>query len=105
MRPADEQAFVEFAQAARPRLRRAAYLLCGDWDLASDHVQEGLIRVYVAWPRMRRTGGEHAYARKAVVSAFLDSVRKRSEQGVRDRGRRLLPSGEDVADTVVAGRP
>ena len=45
MKPADEMAFVEFAQAAQPRLRRAAYLLCGDWDLASDHVQEGLIRV------------------------------------------------------------
>ena len=49
----DEASFVEFAEAARGRLRRTAYLLCGDWDLASDHVQEGLIRVYVAWPRLR----------------------------------------------------
>ena len=80
MRPAEEMAFIEFAQVARPRLRRAAYLLCGDWDSASDHVQEGLIRVYVAWPRMRRTGGEPTEADAS------------------------LPSGEDVADSVVARR-
>ena len=53
----DETAFVEFAQAVRGRLRRTAYLMCGDWDQASDHVQEGLIRVYVAWPRLTRAGG------------------------------------------------
>lgn len=75
---AGDAAFTEFAAASRSRLRSAAYLLCGDWDRASDHVQEGLIRVYVAWPRLVRQGGELAYARKAVVSAFLDSSRKRS---------------------------
>ena len=37
----DEAAFVEFAEAARGRLRRTAYLMCGDWEQASDHVQEG----------------------------------------------------------------
>ena len=75
---AAEAAFTEFAAASRARLRSTAYLLCGDWDRASDHVQEGLIRVYVAWPRLVRHGSELAYARKAVVSAFLDSTRKRS---------------------------
>lgn len=75
---AGDEAFTEFAAASRARLRRTAYLLCGDWDRASDHVQEGLVRVYVAWPRLVRHGGEHAYARKAVVSAFLDSARRRS---------------------------
>lgn len=102
MRPADEQAFIEFAQAARPRLRRTAYLLCGDWDLASDHAQEGLIRVYVAWNRMQRTGGEHAYAKRAVVSAFLDSVRKRSSKEYATEADASLPSGEDVAEDVAA---
>ena len=70
--------FSEFAAAAHGRLRNTAYLLCGDWERAADHVQEGLIRVYVAWPRLVRRGGELAYARKAVVSAFLDASRKRS---------------------------
>ena len=71
----DEAEFVEFAQAVRGRLRRTAYLMCGDWDQASDFVQEGLIRVYVRWPRLNRAGREYAYARKAVVSAYLDHAR------------------------------
>jgi RNA polymerase sigma-70 factor (sigma-E family) len=96
----DEAAFVEFAQAARGQLRRTAYLLCGDWDRASDHVQEGLIRVYVAWPRLKRAGGEHAYARKAVVSAFLDSARRRSSTEVPTEQDRELASTQDVAESV-----
>jgi RNA polymerase sigma-70 factor (sigma-E family) len=102
VRPADEAAFVEFADAARPRLRQTAYLMCGDWHLASDHVQEGLIRVYVAWPRLKRQGGELAYARKAVVSAYLDHRRKRSSGELPGEPDATLPSHEDVASGVTA---
>jgi RNA polymerase sigma-70 factor (sigma-E family) len=98
----DEAAFVEFAQAVRGRLRRTAYLMCGDWDQASDHVQEGLIRVYVAWPRLTRAGGEYAYARKAVVSAFIDHARRRSSTEVATDGGFDVPSGHDVAESVTA---
>ncbi|VXC32864.1 SigE family RNA polymerase sigma factor [Nocardioides sp. AX2bis] len=96
----DEAAFVEFAEAVRGRLRRTAYLMCGDWDRASDHVQEGLIRVYVAWPRLTRAGGEYAYARKAVTSAFLDSARRRSSTEVLTEHDRDVPSGHDLAGSV-----
>jgi RNA polymerase sigma-70 factor (sigma-E family) len=96
----DEAAFVEFAEAVCGQLRRTAYLLCGDWDQASDHVQEGLIRVYVAWPRLSRAGRERAYARKAVVSAFLDHARRRSSTEVPVEPNRNLPSGQDVAESV-----
>ena len=96
----DEAAFVEFAEAVRGKLRRTAYLLCGDWDQASDHVQEGLIRVYVAWPRLTRAGREYAYARKAVVSAFLDHARRRSSTEVPAESDRDVPSGQDVAESV-----
>jgi len=95
-----DAAFSEFATASRSRLRSTAYLLCGDWERASDHVQEGLIRTYVAWPRLVRNGGELAYARKAVVSAFLDAARKRSstERPTADHPDRA--STEDVASAV-----
>jgi RNA polymerase sigma-70 factor (sigma-E family) len=96
----DEAAFVEFAEAVRGQLRRMAYLLCGDWDQASDHVQEGLIRVYVAWPRLTRAGREYAYARKAVVSAFLDHARRRSSTEVPAEPDRNVSSGQDVAESV-----
>ena len=98
-----DAAFTDFAAASRTRLRSTAYLLCGDWDRASDHVQEGLIRVYVAWPRLVRHGGELAYARKAVVSAFLDSARRRSSTERPSSEHPDRPSGEDVA-TAVADR-
>lgn len=102
----DEETFVAFAREVRGRLRRAAYLMCGDWDLAADHVQEGLIRVYVAWPRLTRAGGEYAYARKAVVSAFIDHSRRRSSSEVvrateHEAGHETA-SGQDLAEDVTA---
>jgi RNA polymerase sigma-70 factor (sigma-E family) len=92
--------FTDFATANRARLRSTAYLLCGDWERASDHVQEGLIRVYAAWPRLVRHGGELAYARRAVVSAFLDAARKRSstERPTAEHADRA--TSEDVASAV-----
>ena len=95
-----DAAFTEFADASWSRLRSTAYLLCGDWDRASDHVQEGLIRVYVAWPRLVRHGGELAYARKAVVCAFLDSSRKRSSTERLASDHPDHASGEDLAAFV-----
>src|SRR5262245_36426982 len=100
---AADAAFTEFAAANRARLRSTAYLLCGDWHRASDHVQEGLLRLYVAWPRLVRQGGELAYARKAVVSAFLDSRRRRSSSERPTAEPEDRASGEDLA-TAVADR-
>ncbi len=96
----DETAFIEFAEAVRGQLRRTAYLMCGDWEQASDHVQEGLIRVYVAWPRLTRAGREHAYARKAVVSAFIDHSRRRSSTEIPAEPDHNVSSGRDIAESV-----
>jgi RNA polymerase sigma-70 factor (sigma-E family) len=78
----DSEAYTAFVLASQPRLRRMAYLMCGDWQLASDHVQEALIRVYRHWPRLRSEPEAHAYARKAVVSVVIDAKRKRSSTEV-----------------------
>lgn len=78
MRRSDEQEFVDFATASRPRLRRTAFLVCGDWEHASDIVQEAMIRVYVAWPRIERKGGLNAFARRCVVNVAIDRSRRRS---------------------------
>jgi RNA polymerase sigma-70 factor (sigma-E family) len=78
----DDREFEAFVAASQPALRRTAYLLCGDWQLASDYVQEGLIRVYRRWHRLERDGRLHSYARKAVVSAALDARRRRSSSEV-----------------------
>jgi len=46
--------FREFAHARVSPLQQSAYLLCGDWHLAQDLVQETLVKAYRHWPRVRR---------------------------------------------------
>jgi RNA polymerase sigma-70 factor (sigma-E family) len=96
----DDDAFVEFAEATRARLRRTAYLMCGDWERASDIVQEALIRVYVAWPRLERSGGLAAYARRTVVNVAIDMSRKRSSTEVPSELPDTEGREQDVARSV-----
>jgi len=46
--------FTEFAVGAAPRLRRTAFLLCGDWHTAEDLTQTTLARMFVSWRRISR---------------------------------------------------
>jgi RNA polymerase sigma-70 factor (sigma-E family) len=98
--PAAEQAFTEFAHASRTRLRRTAYLMCGDWERSRDHVQEALIRVYVRWPKLQRQGGELAYARRAVASVVIDESRRRWSRELPAEADPTRATAEDVAATV-----
>jgi RNA polymerase sigma-70 factor (sigma-E family) len=68
--------FDEFAAAAWPRLRRSAYLLTGDHHLAEDLAQTALARTFAHWRRVRRDDAL-AYARKVVVNANIDRLRRR----------------------------
>jgi RNA polymerase sigma-70 factor (sigma-E family) len=74
----DAEEFTSFVLGSQPGLRRTAYLMCGDWQLASDFVQEAFIRVYRHWPRLRGEAEARSYARKALVSAVIDAKRRRS---------------------------
>jgi len=74
----DGEAFTAFVLGCQPSLRRTAYLMCGDWSLASDYVQDALMRVYRHWPRLGGEPEARAYARKAVVSVVIDAKRRRS---------------------------
>lgn len=75
------QEFVEFATTASPRLRRMAFLLCGDWHAAEDLVQTTLAKVFVSWPKIRRQDAEHAYAARTLVNSYLaDKRRRRSSE-------------------------
>ncbi|HML51592.1 MAG TPA: SigE family RNA polymerase sigma factor [Propionicimonas sp.] len=68
--------FAEFVAASSTSLGRTAYLLTGDRELASDLVQEALVRTYVAWRRVRR-GEALAYARRTLVNLNIDRWRRR----------------------------
>lgn len=87
----DREEFEEFAAAQALALRRTAYLLCGDWQRAEDATQDALVKLYLAWGRVRRRGSPRAYAHRAVTTAVIDQSRRpwRRETATRtlpDRG-------------------
>ena len=75
-REAREAAYVDFVATRRDHLRRVAYALCGDWHRADDLLQVALVKLYVAWPRVRRHGSEEAYVRMILVRASIDEARR-----------------------------
>ena len=77
MSPEDEAAFRDFAAAARPRLVRTAYLLCGDSHEAHDLVQVTLLRVHRRWRSIERSDLPQAYARRVLINLAASFWRRR----------------------------
>lgn len=77
-REARDEEFTAFVEATAPRLRRTAYLLCGDWHLAQDLTQTAFARMYASWGRVRRSGNLHAYSRRVLMNAIFDQRKRRS---------------------------
>ncbi|GAA5151560.1 SigE family RNA polymerase sigma factor [Nocardioides marinquilinus] len=96
---ADQRAdFEQFAAAHTRRLRRAAYLLCGDWQRAEDAAQDALVKLYVAWPRVQRRDRAVAYAHRVVTNAVIDQSRRPWR---REQATETLPERPaDVVDPV-----
>lgn len=72
----DDAAYVAFVEARQGVLRRIAYAVCRDDARAEDVLQEALVKLYLAWPRVVGTGREEAYARRIIVNADLDQRRR-----------------------------
>ncbi|WGX97950.1 SigE family RNA polymerase sigma factor [Nocardioides sp. L-11A] len=108
MRPkARDAEFEDFVRRRRSHLLGTAVVLtAGDHHLAEDLVQGVLVRLYLAWGRATRRGGVDAYARRALVNAFIDHRRRPSvaretvtaELPDRPAGPVSLPLGEDAVD-------
>lgn len=95
-----DQEFSEFVVSWRPSLLRTAWLLTGgDAHRSEDLVQTALAKVYVAWPRIQRRGHDAAYARRAVVTAFLDDARRPWR---RESSASELPDLPDPVDAFAA---
>ncbi len=89
--------FEAYVAAARPRLRRLAYSLCGDWHAADDVVQTALAKLYVVWPRVSRASDQDAYVRRAVARTTIDEARRpwrRERSGI--EGHDLPAEGSDL---------
>jgi RNA polymerase sigma-70 factor (sigma-E family) len=95
-----DEEFSEYVRARRPKLVATAYLLCGDRHAAEDLVQTSLAKLYVAWPRVRRSRSEDAYARRILVNASIDAHRRpwRRERSTAELPDRQVPPSFDPAD-------
>ncbi len=95
--------FEAYVAAARPRLRRLAYSLCGDWHAADDVVQTALAKLYVAWPRVQRASDPDAYVRRTIARTAIDESRRpwrRERSGLdgldRERGSADVAARDDL---------
>jgi RNA polymerase sigma-70 factor (sigma-E family) len=73
---ADEAGFREYVQARMVRLRRIAYLICGDWHLAEDAVSVALAKLYLKWRRASEADNLDAYVRRVLVRSIVDERRR-----------------------------
>jgi RNA polymerase sigma-70 factor (sigma-E family) len=97
-----EREFSDFFAASAPGLRRTAYLVVHDWHLAEDLTQQGMAKLYVAWPRTR-ADTRLAYARRIVVNECLTYLRrKRPETATEHLPERPTHDGETVLDLGAA---
>ena len=71
-----DDSFTDYVDARHKQLRRYAYVLTGDWAAADDLLQAVLTKLYVIWPRLKRSGGEDAYVRRMLVNGQIDSSRR-----------------------------
>ena len=70
-----DEEFTQYVTARLGSLRRAAYLLCQDWQRADDLVQTTITRLYAHWGRAAAIEHTDAYARTILVRAYLGEQR------------------------------
>lgn len=85
-----DEEFTHFVSEAQDSLTGTAWLLTGNRQEAADLVQGALVKVYVAWPRVR-TDEALAYARRTLVNEHTDRWRRGHGEVLDDR------AGESVA--------
>jgi RNA polymerase sigma-70 factor (sigma-E family) len=85
--------FREFVRNRGTPLHQSAYLLCGDWHLADDVVQDTMIKAYQHWKRVRQADSPEAYVRRILINEVRGRWRRRE---------RSVPVAEFVDEPVVA---
>ena len=93
--------FGEFMRDRASPLHQSAYLLCGDWHLAHDLVQDTLVKAYQHWPRVRQADSPDAYVRRILLNEVRGRWRRRERVMPVSRffgGRE--PAVPDAADEI-----
>jgi RNA polymerase sigma-70 factor (sigma-E family) len=73
----DGAGFAGFVAGHAVELKRLAFLLTGRAVDAEDLLQNTLIKLYVAWPRVERVEDRLAYARRVLVHTHSGSRRRK----------------------------
>jgi RNA polymerase sigma-70 factor (sigma-E family) len=95
-----EAEYREFVDSRAASLHRTAYLLCGDWHLADDLVQETFVHTFRHWRRVQRADNQNAYVKRILVNEFKRHWQRYGGLPVRadtDRPETAVP---DVSDQV-----
>ena len=74
-RAADDAEYVEYVRARMDQFRRAAFLMCGDWDRGDDIVQRVLTELYRKWHRLGRADSVDAMVRTMLWRRLVDERR------------------------------
>ncbi len=93
--------YLEFVGSRAASLHRTAYLLCGDWHLANDLVQETFAHAYRHWRRIQRADNQNAYVRRILVNEFNRHWKRYSGLPVRAGTGRSEAAVPDVSEEVV----
>jgi RNA polymerase sigma-70 factor (sigma-E family) len=78
--PEAERRYRDWAELRAPQLHRTAYLLCGDWHLAEDLVQESFVRAAVHWARVEAMANADGWLYRVLVNEHRQRWRRRSNR-------------------------
>lgn len=101
MRAREEHEFRQFVEERLVRLRRSAYLLCGDMHSADDVVSATLGKLYRQWRRVVRLEHPDSYLRRMLITTYLDERRRPWR---RERPTDAVPEPEPVPAADVVDR-
>ena len=96
-----EEEYREFVGSRAAPLHRTAYLLCGDWQLADDLVQETFVHVFRHWRRVQRADNRNAYVKRILVNEFNRHWRRYGGLTVGARASHPEVAIPDVSDGVI----
>jgi RNA polymerase sigma-70 factor (sigma-E family) len=97
-----EEEFREFVGSRAASLHRTAYLLCGDWHLANDLVQETFVHAFRHWRRIQRADNRNAYVRRILINEFNRHWQRYSGLPVRADTDHPAFAVPDVSDEVAS---
>ncbi|WP_205860552.1 SigE family RNA polymerase sigma factor [Phycicoccus sp. HDW14] len=76
VQPLADEDFARWAEATAGRLLRLAHALTGSRADAEDLTQDTLVKVGLAWHRLRQGEEPYPYARRTMVNLFLNGRRR-----------------------------